>query len=56
MKMFRIICHVWYSQTETSPNKFHGVDNDPLRFSYKVTIELGLDFQTFSIVKREHKL
>ena len=56
LKMFRISSCVWFLQSETSPNKFHKVEKDPLGFSNNVTVELVLEFQTFCIAIREHKL
>jgi len=54
--MFRASGCVWFLQSETSPNKFHKVEKDPLGFSNNVTVELVLEFQTFCIAIREHKL
>ena len=56
LKMFRTSGCVWFLQSETSPNKFHKVEKDPLGFSNNITVELVSEFQTFCIAIREHKL
>ena len=47
LRRFRTICHVRRLQTEASPKKNRSVENDPVRFGVKVTVELGFDFKTF---------
>ena len=54
--MFRTSGCVWFLQSETPPNKFHKVEKESLGFSNNVTVELVLEFQTFCIAIREHKL
>ena len=53
---FRTICHVWCLQTNVSWKKNRSVEMDTVRFGVKVMIELRLNFKTFCIGNREHRL
>ena len=56
LRRFRTIYQVRCLQTEVSQKKNSCVEKDLLRFGFKVTIELGFDFNTFYIGNREHRL
>ena len=56
LRRFHIIYHVRCLQTEVSQVKNRSIENDSIRFGVKVMIELGFDFKTFCIGKREHWL
>ena len=56
LRRFRTICHVRCLQTEVSQKKNRSVEKDSVRFGVKATIELGFDFKTFYIGKREYIL
>ena len=53
---FRTICHVWCLQTNVSWKNNRSVEMDTVRFGVKVMIELRLNFKTFCIGNREHRL
>ena len=56
LRRFQTIYHVWCLQTEVSQKKNRIVEKDSVRFDVKATIELGIDYKTFCIFNREHRL
>ena len=56
LRMFRTICHVRCLQTEVSQKMNRSIENDPVRFGFKVMVELGFEFRTFCIGNREYRL
>jgi len=56
LRRFWTICHVRCLQTEVSQKMNRSIENDPVRFGFKVMVELGFDFRTFCIGNREHRL
>ena len=52
LRRFWTICHVRCLQTEISQKKNRSVENDPVRFGFKVTIKIGFDFKSFYIGNR----